>query len=104
MDENRRGEERFEKRRNQDQLLEYMRVYWPLLVALFFAVSTWAEFRMRVSEVATTVSEVQCVQKLATAQLSVNTTKIAVLETSVGDIKNNTERIINRLDRMNRDR
>jgi len=108
-EDQREREARVEKRRHMDRLTEYVRVYWPLLVALFFAVSTWAEQRTKVADVADAVATIKAAQTGAVTQVQINTTEIAVLKAnvvaikeSVADTKTNTERIINRLDRMNK--
>ena len=100
-------EERHDRRRKRDRLLEYIRVYWPMVVAMVFVVSAWAQNQLKVVEIDRRVEKVEISQKTNTDNLGAIITKVAVVEANIGaikeqvdDVKTDTQRILYRLGEM----
>jgi ABC-type Na+ efflux pump permease subunit len=106
--EQQEDEHRHDQRRKRDKLMEFVRVFWPIGIAVLMLVTTWAELRVKVASLDERVKSAESSEK----QIQEHTTAIAVLNANVSairdnveDVKKNTERIINRLDRAaSRDR
>ena len=98
-------ESRHERRRRRDRFLEFIRVFWPVLVGFLVLVTQWAEVRVRMGDLDKRVGSIEVKDE----QVVTNTTEIAVIKANmasikenVEDVKHNTDRIIARLERMSR--
>ena len=92
--------ERSGPRRTRDKILEGVRLWWPILMSVLFAIAFIVNFAGRVSLVEKKQAASEASEQVTAADVIQNTKDIAVMENHMSNIESGVNRINRVLDQQ----